>query len=232
MLKEPLIDSGARSQDDFSVSAAELESRERISRWMGVAAMVIISIYTIATEEDNDSPAFLSRGTVWSVFSQLLLFAWCYGFDLKVWEKFGIDTFKLLDLKPPALDSYQMRHFASILSTFLAGIILLHKVMSSDNFLSPYPFATAFFVWIVIICLMLEARPAWSVKSPEGSVTDNGGMGIPFRSARWKWFTMLFSSQGVVGAAFGLTPISFFHTFVTDGMTSAALMMWNIEFSW
>jgi hypothetical protein len=199
---------------------------------MGVAAMVIISIYTIATEADDDSPEHLSRGSVWSVFSQLLLFAWCYGFDLKVWERFDIDSIKLLDLNAPVLDSYQMRHLASILSTFLAGTILLQKVMSSDDLRSPYPYVTAFFVWIVIVFLVLEARPTWSVKTPEGSLTDWGGVGVPFRSARWKWYTMLFSTKGVVGAAFGLTSVSFFHSFVTDGMTSAALMLWDIEFSW
>ena len=42
MLREPLIDASSSSNGN-TVSDPELMSRDRVSRWMGVAAMVIIS---------------------------------------------------------------------------------------------------------------------------------------------------------------------------------------------
>jgi hypothetical protein len=252
MLREPLIKSNSYSSANSNsnanananasevsheysmaeVSESDQYARDRVGRWMGVAAMIITSVYTIVLEANTKHPGYFARGSVWSVFSQLLLFAWCYGFNLKVWEIFDIDSPKLLNLRAPVLNSESMRNLASAFSTFLAGIILLHKILTGDNQGSPYPFVFDFIVWIAIFITVMEARIRWSTKTPEGSVTDRGALGFPYRSARWKWFTMFFSSKGVIGAALGLTPVSFFHTYVTDGMTSACLLLWNIEFSW
>ena len=176
MLRDSDITSGTRHRN--------LPSQQRCSVYVGVSALAVIVIYTIATMADNDLVSHEAIGNVWSVFAQLLLFVWWFGLDLMVWEKVGIQSASLLDLSAPTLNSFQMLNLASILSTVLAGMVLLHKIASGTDVNSPYPFVFALLVWFLVFFMIAEAWPQWARKSPSGAPKDKGCLVVK-RLLRW-----------------------------------------------
>jgi hypothetical protein len=150
----------------------------------------------------SDSADLRDAGIVFGFYPQLLLFGWWYGIDLLVWSHFNIPSRELLNLKSDSMDGFEMLTFISIASI----LVFFGYVVFSAGFRD-----------VTLSVVMVMAGLTYLVMPGP----------IPFKSGRWKFLSSL---KECVFAAFGCVPVEFWHTFVTDGMTSASLLIWEAEY--
>jgi hypothetical protein len=160
-------------------------------------------VYVLNTQLQNDKDT-KTTGTVFAVFVQFLLFGWWYALNSWVWQKKAVDSASLLSLKAPVLSPGQMATYISTASIAVGGGFLVFVILDRLGVI------VSMSLWTFGTLYLIAPAP------------------VPFQCARYKFLGAMID---IVKASLGLVKVEFWHTYITDGLTSACVLLFEIEYS-
>jgi hypothetical protein len=202
---EPAFDSVSSSGTKRGACCAH--DSAKFTSWplimLGAASFLFSLVYTLWMQISHKENT-RDSGEALGFYPQLLLFGWMFGFNLLIWRRYSIPSRQLLCLNDDALNPGEMFTYIGIASIpYSIGYLI---------------FAIGY-VEVKYLSLNMSAIGLLFLTLPGP---------VPFKSARWKFLS---SMRDCLYASFGLIPVEFWHTFVTDGMTSATVLLWEMEYS-
>ena len=215
LLGEPLLEKedadGANgslggSKEDRYFSSFTFTTLKRFPFIIAGMVCYVLSLLSVLGTQISKESAVRAIGNAYSLFVLFLLLGWIYGIDLSICQKYKIPMVSLLGLKVSPSGERTMN--PGRMFTYVGSASVLVFVGTSLGIAAERELEVLLALWIV--CTLY-----WIGPSP-----------IPFRSARWKLLEYLKES---VLAAVGLCPVKFWHTFVTDGLTSASGLFYQVQ---